>query len=60
MTMKYLADLLPRILLRRVHRSFIAGITHITAIGKNEMELGNTKNPIGENYKKEALKILLP
>jgi hypothetical protein len=30
------------------------GIAHITSIGKNEIELGDTKIPIGENYKKEA------
>lgn len=51
MTMKYLADLLPPSMFRRVHRSFIVGIKHITSIGKNEIELGNTKAPIGKNYK---------
>ena len=51
MTMKYLVDLLPPSLFKRSHRSFIIGVQHVTSIGKNEIELGNAKVPIGKNYK---------
>jgi len=51
MTMKYLATLLPADKFYRVHRSFIVGAAHITAIGKNEISLGETVVPVGENYK---------
>lgn len=54
MTMKYLADLLPSKLFRRVHRSFIVGTNHITSIGKNVIELGDLDVPIGESYKIDA------
>ncbi len=51
MTMKYLANLLPPKLFRRVHRSFIIGTTHITSMGRNVIELGELYIPIGESYK---------
>jgi len=51
MTMKYLANLLPATSFKRVHRSFIIGTLHITSIGRNEIELGDTRVQIGENYK---------
>jgi two-component system LytT family response regulator len=51
MTMKYLESLLPSTAFRRVHRSFIAGIDHITSIGRNSIELGDVNVPIGESYK---------
>jgi two-component system LytT family response regulator len=51
MTMKYLTNLLPATLFRRVHRSFIIGILHIKSIGRNEIELGDRRIQIGENYK---------
>lgn len=51
MTMKYLADLLPHKNFRRVHRSFLVGIDHITSIGRNVIELGDVKTPVGESYK---------
>jgi len=57
MTMKYLADLLPANLFRRVHRSFIVGTNHITSIGKNVVELEDLKVPIGESYKIDAVNL---
>ncbi|MDP2415208.1 LytTR family DNA-binding domain-containing protein [Daejeonella sp.] len=54
MTMKYLAELLPAKLFRRVHRSFIVGANHITTIGRNVIELGDLKVPVGESYKIDA------
>ena len=54
MTMKHLASLLPANAFRRVHRSFMIGIMHITSIGRNEIESGNIKVQIGENYKADV------
>jgi two-component system LytT family response regulator len=50
MTMKSLKAALPNFFFR-VHRSFLVNAHHITAIGKNEVEIGKTKIPVGENYK---------
>jgi len=55
MTMKYLVELLPKSLFRRVHRSFMIGISHITSIGRHMIELGDIKIPVGENYKIDIL-----
>lgn len=57
MTMKYLADLLPAKLFRRVHRSFIVGTNYITSIGRNVIELGDLKVPVGESYKIDVASI---
>ena len=51
MTMKYLTDLLPDSGFRRIHRSFLIGISHITSIGRSEIELSELKLPIGENFR---------
>ena len=50
MTMKSLKEALPNFFFR-VHRSFLVNAHHITAIGKNEVEVGKVKIPVGENYK---------
>jgi hypothetical protein len=39
MTMKSIVDLLPNASFRRVHRSYLVGISHFTAIGRNELIL---------------------
>ena len=57
MTMKYLSELLPEKLFKRVHRSFLIGITHIKSIGKNEVELKGIKVPVGQSYKTEVLQL---
>lgn len=51
MTMQYLAELLPHSIFRRVHRSFLINTLHITSVGRNEIELGDKRVPIGEKYK---------
>jgi two-component system LytT family response regulator len=51
MTMKYLAGLLPEKNFKRVHRSFLINTSHVTSIGRNEIEIGDTQIPIGESYK---------
>jgi len=51
MTMKYLAELLPDTSFRRIHRSFLISLPHVTSIGRNEIELHQVKIPIGENFR---------
>jgi DNA-binding LytR/AlgR family response regulator len=51
MTMKYLAELLPDTSFRRIHRSFLISLPHVTSIGRNEIELHKVKIPIGENFR---------
>ena len=51
MTMKHLAALLPATLFKRVHRSFLINVNHVTAFGKNAVEVGAVKIPIGDQYK---------
>ncbi|HEX8377862.1 MAG TPA: response regulator transcription factor [Pedobacter sp.] len=58
MTLKYLTDLLPGKLFRRVHRSFLVGITHITSFSRNVIEIGDLKIPVGESYKTEFANII--
>ncbi len=57
MTMKYLSELLPSVHFKRVHRSYIVGIKHISAISKDEINLGNINIPIGESYRNEVRRI---
>ncbi|MEZ4910234.1 MAG: LytTR family DNA-binding domain-containing protein [Saprospiraceae bacterium] len=58
-TMKSLEEKLPDHIFRRVHRSFIANITKITAVQSNNVELienGKVKQmPIGKNYRDDLL-----
>jgi DNA-binding LytR/AlgR family response regulator len=58
MTMKYLEELLPLTTFRRIHRSYLVNILHITAIAKNNVEMGNIKIPVGEKYKAAIRQIL--
>lgn len=51
MTLKYLEDLLPAPPFRRVHRSFLLNTDHLTALSKQEAQVGNYKIPLGEQYK---------
>ncbi|MGA0555518.1 LytR/AlgR family response regulator transcription factor [Larkinella sp. VNQ87] len=52
LTMKSLTEQLPTRDFRRVHRSFIVNLAHITALGKQEVEIERVKKvPIGENYR---------
>lgn len=58
-TMKSLEEKLPDHIFRRVHRSFIANITKITAVQSNTVEMmenGKLKQmPIGKNYRVDLL-----
>lgn len=51
MTMKYLNELLPASLFIRVHRSYLINQSHISTIGKNQIQLNEIEIPIGEHYK---------
>jgi DNA-binding LytR/AlgR family response regulator len=58
MTMKSIVDLLPNASFRRVHRSYLVGISHITAIGRNEIILGKKYIPIGDSFKGALLDLM--
>jgi two-component system LytT family response regulator len=57
MTMKYVSELLPSVHFKRVHRSYLVGIKHISAIGKDEINLGDINIPVGESYRNEVWRI---
>ena len=54
MTMKYLAELLSEKILKRVHRSFLVGVSHIKTISRTEIEIDSVQIPIGESYKEDV------
>jgi len=56
MTMKYLCDLLPDDSFLRVQRSYLVNKTYVTAIGKNEVNLGDMEIPIGDSFKEAVAK----
>ncbi len=41
----------------RIHKSFIAGIRHITAIRKTSLFMGDTELPVGEGYREAVAKL---
>lgn len=51
MTMTYLANLLPDDQFRRVHRSYIVNLAHVSVWGRESIELGDARVPIGQTYK---------
>lgn len=53
MTMKHLSELLPSEYFKRVHRSYLVGIKHISAISRDEVKLGEISIPLGESYRSE-------
>lgn len=58
MTMKSVSELLPNTLFRRIHRSYVVGVSHLTMIGKNEVHVGKECIPVGESYKQALLGIV--
>ncbi|MBL4660223.1 MAG: LytTR family transcriptional regulator [Alcanivoracaceae bacterium] len=42
----------------RVHRSYIVNIDKITAYTKQDIEIGDTEIPIGDNYKNSISQLL--
>ncbi|MES2275341.1 MAG: response regulator [Bacteroidota bacterium] len=51
MTMKYLESLLPADTFIRVHRSYLVNRSAITLLGRQQLEIGDEKVPVGENYR---------
>jgi DNA-binding LytR/AlgR family response regulator len=51
MTMKYLNELLPASIFIRVHRSYLVNQTHMSVIGKSNIQLKEIVIPVGEHYK---------
>jgi two-component system LytT family response regulator len=51
MTMKYLEELLPIGTFMRVHRSYLINRSAITLLGRQQLEIGGEKVPVGENYR---------
>jgi DNA-binding LytR/AlgR family response regulator len=51
MTMKNLAELLPRQNFVRVHRSYLVNIKHIDRLEKNSVMIADAEIPVGENYR---------
>lgn len=55
LTMKSLLELLPEQLFKRIHRSYVVNTQHLDVIGKEEVIIGKTTIPVGENYKGNLL-----
>ncbi len=53
MTMKTVCDILPQAQFRRIHRSYLVNLSHLTVIGKNEVYVGDVRIPVGGHYKGE-------
>ena len=51
LTMKKMEELLPCNDFFRIHKSFIIRLDHIQSIEGNQIEIGNQKLPIGNNYR---------
>ncbi|MEO6719392.1 MAG: LytTR family DNA-binding domain-containing protein [Ferruginibacter sp.] len=51
MPMKTIEEQLPATLFLRIHKSYIAGISHITAIRKSSVFIGNIELPVTDTYR---------
>jgi two-component system LytT family response regulator len=51
LTMKALVDLLPSKAFARIHRAFVVKLAAITAIARNEIQIGTFKIPVGEKFR---------
>lgn len=51
MPMKTIEEQLPPAMFLRIHKSYIAGITHITAIRKSSVFIGNIELPVTDSYR---------
>ncbi len=55
---KEILDKLPSTNFIRVHRSYIVNVSHIKALQKTKIVIGDDRIPIGETYKKEVIERL--
>ncbi|HWB28654.1 MAG TPA: LytTR family DNA-binding domain-containing protein [Chitinophagaceae bacterium] len=53
MSMKGIEEELPKDEFLRIHKSYIVSITHVTAVMKNSVFIGELELPVGENYREE-------
>jgi len=53
MSMKGAEDELPAGEFLRIHKSYIVSVSHITAVMKNSVFIGELELPVGENYRDE-------
>jgi len=51
MTMKALSELLPNNQFRRVHRSFLVNLSHVTVVERQAIQIGGHSIPIGDSYR---------
>lgn len=51
MTMKGLSELLPDSQFRRIHRSFLVNLSHLTKVGRQDVQIGDMIIPIGDSYR---------
>jgi DNA-binding LytR/AlgR family response regulator len=51
MPMKTIEEQLPASMFLRIHKSYIAGIAHITAIRKSSVFIGNIELPVTDSYR---------
>jgi hypothetical protein len=56
--LKNLSSRLPSQQFIRVHRSFVISINHIDEISRSEISIGNTKIPIGKNFRESLQKLI--
>lgn len=50
-TMKSLSELLPESRFRRIHRSYLVNLGHVTKVSRQDVRLGEITLPIGESYR---------
>ncbi|ADB38806.1 LytR/AlgR family response regulator transcription factor [Spirosoma linguale] len=51
LTMKGLSELLPEGQFRRIHRSYLVNLAHVTKVSRQDIQLGAITLPIGESYR---------
>ncbi|WP_425291031.1 LytTR family transcriptional regulator DNA-binding domain-containing protein [Spirosoma linguale] len=49
--MKGLSELLPEGQFRRIHRTYLVNLAHVTKVGRQAVQLGEVRLPIGESYR---------
>jgi DNA-binding LytR/AlgR family response regulator len=58
MSMKSIEEKLPAKKFFRIHKSYIAAISHITSIRKNSVFLGSLELPLSDHYKEDLLRVV--
>ena len=58
MSLKSIEEELPASKFLRVQKSYIVSLTHVTAVRKNSVFIGDLEIPVGENYREILLNII--